>query len=25
VCNLIVDVLQMMIDPRISLKGRTGH
>jgi nickel transport system permease protein len=25
VCNLIVDLLQMYMDPRISWKGRTDH
>ncbi|UHA73422.1 nickel ABC transporter permease subunit NikB [Paenibacillus sp. 481] len=25
VCNLIVDVVQLYLDPRISLKGRTDH
>jgi nickel transport system permease protein len=25
VCNLIVDLLQMVLDPRISWKGRTDH
>jgi nickel transport system permease protein len=24
-CNLVVDLLQVLLDPRISRKGRTGH